>query len=273
MELQLPFLHRIAAEHPDVEIHLWNLARIPPDFYYVREIKGPQIAVHNEQYRTRPHWMGYKNVYRHYCQEEYRDAVFVKIDDDIVFIQTDRFGDFVDAITANPGAIVSANVVNNGACSRIQPGLAEAFDMTGLPLLDWHKHNAVAAMAHEHFFVHWRDMAAEPVTVHDSDDWLSINMIGCDHDTMRALEAGIGWVEGPPTVIAGRWFGNTDRRGDEGMANTFPRRIVAGMLAAHLSFAPQAVGDLSQQATAWRGVYRRIAHTYLEEDRAALQDR
>jgi len=272
LELQLPFLRRITTTHPDVEVHLWNLARIPPDFHYVRYITGPRIAIRNEQYRTRPHWLGFKNVYVHYAQPAYKDHLFVKVDDDIVFMQTERFSAFIDAVAANPATIVSANVVNNGACSRVQPGLRDAFDMTGIPLLDWHRHNKVAAMAHRYFFDTWQTRLTDPVTVVETPDWLSINMIGFDHPTMVAMADGIGWIEGPPVIIAGRMFGNQDRRGDEGMANTFGRRIVTGFLAAHLSFAPQNVGDWSEQAQGWRRQYADIGRIYLEEDRAALQN-
>ncbi|OTR07280.1 hypothetical protein B9M83_09230, partial [Mycobacteroides abscessus] len=45
MELQVPYIKRILAEHPNVEYHVWNLARDPKDAEYLQTITGERITV------------------------------------------------------------------------------------------------------------------------------------------------------------------------------------------------------------------------------------
>nr|WP_249207287.1 hypothetical protein [Gluconobacter cerinus] len=53
--------------------------------------------------------------------EQYRDYVFMKCDDDIVYIDSTHFLDYVNAIEHNNQYfLISANVVNNGICAYLQ---------------------------------------------------------------------------------------------------------------------------------------------------------
>src|ERR1700758_1011524 len=159
IESQLPFIRRILDEHPQVEFNAWNLARTEADHAFIESLPvGPRFRVYNDA-------ATFDEVYRFYTQPAFRGALLVKIDDDVVFGQTGRFGDYLEVVAARPGAIVSANVINNAACSRIQSGLRESFDRTGIALLDWHLHNKVAVISHEHMLASWGDVLAEPVAV------------------------------------------------------------------------------------------------------------
>ena len=100
MELQLPYIRRILAENPDVEYHVWNLARDHDDNFYLKTIAGERIRVFNEHYGVDP-WKRFNNVYEHYADEAYSDHLFVKLDDDVVFMETDRFAEFVKAVDGN----------------------------------------------------------------------------------------------------------------------------------------------------------------------------
>lgn len=263
IELQLPFIRRILAENPNAEFHAFNLARDRSDYFYLTNFFNnpePRITIHQEFFHTRPHWLGYHEVYRYFTFTEFRDCVFVKFDDDVVFMQTDRFGALIDAVQANPGTIVSADVINNGACSVHQPGLCERFEATGIRLLDWHLHAATAAMAHQHFFQRGPRLLRQKPKLIPTEDWLSINMIGYDWRTAVTLGEIIGTRS--PAMIAGRGYRpDRDRLGDEGAANTLPRAILHGFSAAHLSFGPQQVDILQLQA--WREAYKRIADAHL----------
>ncbi len=259
MDLQLPLVQRIVAEHPNVEYDVWNMARLRTDNWYVRSLRGARTTVRNDFYRVRPRWAGYHAIYKHYAQAEFRDCVFVKIDDDVVFLQTDRFADFVAAVQANPGCVVSAFTVNNGASVRLDPALWEWFEGRGKPLLDWHKHGSFAARAHRHFFDNHGEILSRRLEVVDTEDWLSINCVGLDHEVMSFLAHKIGRPS--PTWIAGRKWLNT-KLGDEGACNMLPRKIVRGFTAAHLMFGPQNCPP--PQLDEWRREYGRIGSDYLE---------
>lgn len=258
IELQLPYIRRILAENPDAEFHAFNLARERTDYFYLTQCfpNEPRITVHHVYFHTRPHWLGYHEVYRHFSAPEYKGAVFIKLDDDIVFIQTERLPDLVKAVRANPGTIISANVINNGACAVHQAGLSERFEAAGIRWLDWHLHAAMAAMAHQHFFQHGPALLKQRPKVIPTEDWLSINMIGYDWPVGVQLAELVGTHS--PELIAGRGFRpDVDRLGDEGAANMLPRAILRGCVAAHLTFGPQNVQELD--AAAWREGYQRIS--------------
>ena len=65
----------------------------------------------------------YLAFYQHYARHvpTYRNDIFLKCDDDIVFIDLPRLRDFIAFRRANPQFfLVSANVVNNGVCAHFQ---------------------------------------------------------------------------------------------------------------------------------------------------------
>jgi hypothetical protein len=63
----------------------------------------------------------FRYVYRFYATSRFADNVFVKIDDDIVYFDIERFGKFIECIQLSPNAdIFSANVINNGVCAYLQ---------------------------------------------------------------------------------------------------------------------------------------------------------
>lgn len=256
MELQLPFTRRVLAENPQVEYHIWNLCRDASDVAFLRTIQGERITVRDDYYEQRPGW---NQVYWHYADPAYRDCLFVKLDDDVVFLETDRFGAFVDAIAENPGVVLAANTVNNGACTPLEPGLWEQFVDCDIPLLDVHMSNAYAERVHGYFFEHTHEMLGQPVELVETLDWLSINAIGYDWAAGRRFSARLGQ---PHTgIVAGRSWSTASRLGDEGSVNMYRRIIVRGFVAGHLTFGPQAPSQ--EQLDRWRSRYAEISQCYL----------
>lgn len=255
MELQLPLIRRILAENPDTEYHVWNLARNEDDNRYLRSIEGERITVLNDHYGDPTPWSRFNDIYRHYTNPVYSDCLFVKVDDDVVFLETDRFRDFVDAVDANRGSVLSAKVVNNGACTPTEPGLWLEFLSLGLPLLDVHLSSDYAQMSHTYFFGHSSEMLNQPTKIIPTDDWLSINTIGYDYSTGLEIAAKLG-TPSPPHIAGRDWVDTL--LGDEGTVNTLPRLILEGFLTCHLSFGPQCLpfDDLRKR-------YAEIAEHYL----------
>lgn len=266
IELQLPLIRRILDENPNVEFHGWNLARQHVDYFYIKSLPGgDRMHIHNEFFRTRPHRSGYNMVYNHYTHPTYQNTLFVKIDDDIVFMETDKFSDFMKTVEENPDTVISAQVINNGACSRTQPVCRE-FEETGTRLLDWHLHNWTAELSHKCFFDNWRDMLTEPAELHETEDWLSINFIGYNYQIAKKIASLISTPS--PREISGRTFGPRDRIGDEGAVNMLPRAIYTGFTCSHLSFGPQNL--TVHQIEQWREQYAKMGEEYLKEDDAVL---
>jgi len=257
MELQMPFIYRILDEHPNVEFHVWNLSHTMHDSLFLRTIEGDRITVIND-YSNIPH-ARFNAVYRHYCDPKFSGYKFVKLDDDVVFIESGRFGDFLTAIADD--VILSAKVVNNGACTPTEPGLWRGFEMLGIPLLDVHKHFPYAYVSHNYFFDHWPDMVEQPIELISTQDWLSINMIGYTWATGCRF-APLLRTPSPPH-IAGRDFAPHQRLGDEGVANMFNRQIFQGMTACHLYFGPQLEQAGEEPFVKMRQRYAEIGQKYL----------
>jgi hypothetical protein len=262
MELQLPFVRRILELNPQVEYHIWDLARDEADSKYLRRIKGDRITVCTDFAGENP-WQRFTDVYRHYAQPEYAGCLFVKGDDDVVFIEATRFTDFITAVDENRDAFVSANVVNNGACIPTT-GCSEWFKAMRprLALLDVHMSAKYAEMAHTHFHDNWTQLVDQPIKLVPTEDWVSINLIGFDH--RMAVKFAELLETPPPRVIAGRHYNPRKHKlGDEGMVNMFPRLIMQGFTAAHLSFGPQEKRLTEDQLALFRKRYAEISRQYL----------
>jgi hypothetical protein len=290
MELQLPLMRRVLERHPNVVYHIWNLSRQQTDNAWLRTIKGERITVVNSFYGPNPS-VRINDVYRHYAQEKYANALFVKMDDDVVFLETERFGEFVDIVAAHPKLVCSAKVINNGACTHQEPALYEIVRRlrvkvplhapvpgrvqtraykgrptqiltknAPLPLLDVHLNLDYARRVHRYAIDHFDELTEQPLQLIPSQDWLSINLIGHNHDMMKVLASKVGTAS--PTRIAGRVMGPA-RIGDEGVINTLQRAIVGGFTAVHLSFGVQHQQMHEREWDRLRHQYRALGVQYL----------
>lgn len=257
LEVNFPLIRQILDGNPNVEFHLWNLARVPSDTKYIDSISGERIVVCKLAARAGYRYLNH--VWQHYTNPKFSGYRFVKIDDDVVFLETERFSSFLDAVESNPETVVSANTVNNGACTPINPGLWKGFTDLDIPLLDVHESNAYAKMAHEYFLDNWSDLLEQSVDVIRTEDWLSINLIGMHWPMLCRIAALIGTRS--PREIAGRSWGPSSRVGDEGAVNMLPRAVVQGFTVSHLGFGPQKLTE--QQEDDWRTRYAQIAEKYL----------
>lgn len=267
MELQVPLMRRILQENPDTQYHIWDLARNSEDSAYLHTISGPRILIKDLYRGSGKPWQHFNDVYKHYSARCYQDCLFVKLDDDVVFIETDRFSKFVNTIDANRGTLLTAQVINNGACTPTNAGLWAGFEaLAPLPLLDVHLNAEYALMSHDYLFDHYGELIGQPVKLVPLIDWLSINLIGYDYEMAVRIATQVGTRS--PTNIAGRQFPSTHRLrpallGDEGMANTLPRAMLQGFLAGHLNFGPQADKMTDQQLAELRQQYAAIGQRYL----------
>lgn len=262
LDLQLPLVRRILAENRDTQFHVWNLTKTPEDDTFVRSIRGERIRVLNDFCGPNP-WARFNDVYKHYTADRYRNTRFVKIDDDVVFLETRRFKAFVDAIA--PGRFLSAKVINNGACTPTEPELWSLFQTMGIDLLDVHLFPEYAELCHRWFFDNWRQVINHDPALTETQDWLSINVIGYTWETGCELARRVG--NPSPRHIAGREFlpsrRGPARLGDEGAVNLFPRVIHEGFTAGHLYFGPQAKQMDESLLSELRKQYADIGRQYL----------
>ena len=113
------------------EYHVWDFSKNQQDKNWIKILPSlhPQIKVfiqNNDNFHetysninNKPDWRPY---YRHYTNKTHNEnTVLLKIDDDIVYLDTTKLKQFIDFRIDNPEyLLVSANVVNNGITTGLQ---------------------------------------------------------------------------------------------------------------------------------------------------------
>lgn len=102
------------------EWHVWNFARNTADNeWLLLEFQNCQsnILLVQSPYKS---YKGFRQVYEFYSNKQFNNVAFIKLDDDIVYCDTNKVRDFVQHILESENTITSANVVNNGVCAFYQ---------------------------------------------------------------------------------------------------------------------------------------------------------
>lgn len=104
------------------EYHLWDFTRKASDAAWIRNWKAdardPRIRV--LQPKDKNNWGTY---YQHYAQikNAHADDIVIKCDDDVWFLDTHSFADFIARRRLNRDPIaVFPNIINNGVCAHHQ---------------------------------------------------------------------------------------------------------------------------------------------------------
>ena len=291
VDIQLPFIHRILDENPNVEFHGWNLSqrdKTRRDNKYIRAIPNRErfTVLHDHYNPAVSASLKQNEVWKRYAQSQYDDAVIVKIDDDTIFIETEHFAEFAQAAADNPGTVISALTLNNGCSTRHIPAIWDIFkqleptlpsddtpDPSLAKLLAVHRSVEYADLSHRWFHQNWQTLTGQPGKLIATDDWLSINITAQTHDVVAAIGDQLAPRKHPMQIVAGRPQARPPRRtmGDEGLSNTFPRMIYTGLVAGHLTFGPQENGAAPGQVEEWRNLYSDIAKQYLAAGRIKPQ--
>jgi hypothetical protein len=283
MEIQMPYLDRLLDTYPQAELHLWDLTRTPADQKYLNTLvgrhggrvmvlshlhKGHPIRCSYPDHARRPrgfppcacmvHKPPYEAPYKWYAAQPDTDVTYVKLDDDVLFLETDRFDDLLESLTHHPERVVSANVVNNAVCAKYTDDALETANRFSLgDPADWDNNKRWWALHTDPEFAlyaHRRFLDRSPL---DSDltsyvrtrpgEAISINCIAFTHQTMIKLS---------------RMMRN-DRLGDEGAVDRLLPWICMSFRAAHLTFGPQDAGLPASALDDLRERYTQLSKEYL----------
>ena len=280
LDIQRPYLDRLLDQHANAELHLWDLTRTPEDAEYVRAQSSPRVRVLTHLHPGHPiecraigsgrrgcecmvHRPPYEQPYAWYVErDEYADAVFVKLDDDVLFIETDRFNNLLDAVVENPRAVVSANVVNNVVCAKHEGDLSISIKHRfkvgdpNDPANDrawWHLHTDpdFARFSHS-WFLDNRDALTtgreRRLVRSRPGEKISINTIAFNHATLKRM---VGMIQREPKL------------GDEGAIDRMLPHIAQGFRVAHLTFGPQDKAMTLGELDDLRNGYAAVAKEYL----------
>lgn len=213
MSLLIPYLEHLIEQNQLDYIHIWNFARNIQDFNWLNglENKAKKIFTFRtktfcfDSFTANQYYVLWKSVYNYYAQPQFKNACFVKCDDDIVYLDTQYFGQFLEKVrNISPKSdyyMVSANVVNNGICAYIQQnqchlipesvasfGIPPKYDPLGIFGPEYWDEGRKSQLLHEHFIENRLDFVSksrrENHKLIDIGTRVSINFIGFRHDTI-----------------------------------------------------------------------------------------
>lgn len=255
MEIQMPYLMRLLDLYPEAEVHLWDLTRDAADQRYLQGLEGAQEGrVHvlghlhpghpircanpgGRRGRRYPcacllHRPPYERPYQYYASRyENIPTVYVKMDDDVLFLETERFNDLIMPLVDHPNRVISANVINNAVCAKYDVDLSRTLRTLFDPQTDrqwWVLHTSpeFARESHDWFLDNignGRTIASGYVRTRPGEQ-VSINCVAFTNKTMNRLA---------------RAFTYNGRLGDEGVIDSYLPWIARSFHAAHLTFGPQ----------------------------------
>lgn len=183
--------------------------------------------------------MPYWQAYDYYAKrlQQFSDSIFLKCDDDIVYMDVDKLDGFIEFRRANPHYfVVSANVINNGVCAFFQqlagsipPALGE-FERPpgGFGGTLWQSAEK-AANLHEFFLQSEAKHLPLPGKVVDWTERQSINFIAWLGRDIVHMALAKGDDEHALTVEVPTFLGR-------------PTAIYSDFTVSHLSFGPQERG-------------------------------
>jgi hypothetical protein len=198
--------------------------------------------------------MPYFQAYQYYARRlsDFADALFLKCDDDIVYVDLDRLAGFIDHRRKNPHYFVtSANVVNNGVCAYFQqasgalPTSLGHFERPpggfgGTLWTDPDKANKL----HDFFLAAPKKELPLPAKVVDWQERQSINFIAWLGRDLQHMALAKGDDEKMLTVDLPAFLGR-------------PTCIYSDFTVSHLSFGPQEQGvDVNRLITAYDALMR-----------------
>jgi len=97
------------------EIHYWDYTRNNSDELYLKS-----ICTNNFYYMKTTIKSSWINYYNYYDKPEFKDDIIIKCDDDIVFIDLSKLGEFINYTRTTDNNLVFANTINNGVSAYYQ---------------------------------------------------------------------------------------------------------------------------------------------------------
>lgn len=121
LNVQLLYLLKILDLDIIFEYHLWDFSWTKEDSDYIAQLTNihPKIKIKYSPYSnaSRAGEIASKQfsyfLHEYYTFETYKESIFIKLDDDICFIDIPQFEKFIDGRINSNSFLYSANIINN----------------------------------------------------------------------------------------------------------------------------------------------------------------
>ena len=119
LEILFQYLDVLISNGQIHEVHLWNYTRLDSDDTWLRSLKKDRYIIYEPKNKDGGKSL-FQDYYKYYANVgKYNDDdILIKCDDDIVFIDIDKFGHFINQVDEN--SFYFPNIVNNDVCAHIQ---------------------------------------------------------------------------------------------------------------------------------------------------------
>lgn len=258
LEIQFEYIKKILDKYNNTYYHLWNFSRNDLDNNYLQELfhKNYQvyknrIEIFNQYYEGENlNKVCHKKVgvicncvkcrvgkwsepYKYYNNNNCNNTIFLKLDDDIIYISIDNFEKFINTVKENPSKIVSANVINNGICAYFNQDLKNILTKNNIinQNSDLNKFWNLCTnknffnLSHEYFFNLYESNKLLNEDIFKIKNRFSINFIAFDNKIMNLIAKSLG---------------NHIGMNDEYIISTnFEIIIYSSFLAVHFHFSDQ----------------------------------
>ena len=134
-----------------------------------KEIVNKDIKLYDTMYRKRPHWY---EMYKYYL--DYDFSIIIKVDDDISFIDINRFPEFINFIKKSKHNVTFPNLVNHAVSLyyNLREGIIPnslvkrgyQFRSTSLRIYDYFKDGKTASIIHQYFLDHTDNFTNNNIT-------------------------------------------------------------------------------------------------------------
>jgi hypothetical protein len=212
MTLLLKYLKKLLKDGMVDHVHIWNFARKRSDFSWVNGCADKIDGITVFSLSTFTILAGYEQIlykaaYEYYCRPEFKNTIFIKCDDDIVYLDLTScsFPDFLNMVKnidkQRDYFMVSANVLNNGVCAYLQQNRKELIPLDvgmfsfpcehgkpGMALEQYWDHGRKSQRLHEYFLANtdrFVEMSrqCQPEKVAEGTR-VSINFVGFKQDIL-----------------------------------------------------------------------------------------
>lgn len=113
LEILLKYVEKLFNQGSIDEFHLWNFTRNEEDEKYIKSLSTKyKIITPNNKDK----W----NEYYEYYKKIKDNDIIIKIDDDILFIDTSTFDEFIEIVKNEKCLAVFPSIINNGVCAFYQ---------------------------------------------------------------------------------------------------------------------------------------------------------
>lgn len=297
LEILKKYLIAIVKSHSNIEIHLWNFCRNSSDNEYIRNLATslPNTKIFNQYYEggntnsickkspgvictcTKCRVGLWTEPYKYYASNpDYQKCIFFKIDDDILYLDINKFNSFITQAASQPNKIFSANVINNGVCAMFTPAISRIVIDRGLLANHSKYKNFISStlrsaiirikgkkykskkwwglctnvdflkISHAYFLNNISALLSLPNKIIPlPQSRFSINAISFSSAVMNSIAVKIG--------------NELSMNDEEIISNNFPILIVFDFLACHLHFADQRARLLDQEEKALLNNYDSLA--------------